>query len=329
MTVSVGDETAVVWRLRVANTAAVVVAVCAVLALGLVPTAHAASETTMPDPSAGTVEASTGEPNGVSTTGPQVEVSPEAAAPGDTVTLTIDGFRTVSVTISICGNGALRGSADCNMTASTGLRLDDDGPTIAVVPIAPPPMPCPCVVRVSSPSNDEIAVMPLEIVGHPVDDTVDSGRPGTPIEISITAVRAPQSTFERIASSLGASTPYEVTISIKNSSTAALSTLRVSATYGRDETDVIGPVPLTDPSAVDAGRTWQQVSSVVIPGREFGTLQWRLEVAGAGDTVQATTTTRHRPTLLMVLVVLVVGDVAFLAIRARIRRHAATAKKVP
>ena len=278
--------------------------------------AAASTSTTDDAPSEGTV--------GSVLTGPEVVVDPQRAALGERFTLTITGFGATSVTVSLCGNGALRGSADCNMIASTGLRLnDDDSPTIAVIPVVAPPMPCPCVVRVSSPTNDEIAVTPVTVVGHPVEETVDSGVPDTSIVASIRARRRDDGAWRRFLSSLGGDTRFEVTVSVTNTSAAALDGVTVDAVVGRGGTEIVAAIPTAAPGSIGPGRTWQYVTQVTVPGREFGTLSWRVEAAVAGRTSSDSSTTSHRPALLMLLAIALVAYVAFRMLRARVRHHAA------
>ena len=83
------------------------------------------------------------------TSGPIVSLDRKELEPGQRVVLNIDGFESLNVTISVCGNDARRGSVDCNMYASEGLKLDTDGTsTVIQIPVAAPPVPCPCVIRV-------------------------------------------------------------------------------------------------------------------------------------------------------------------------------------
>ena len=108
------------------------------------------------------------------TSGPAVAVNPGEAAPGGNVTLTVDGFTSPYVTISICGNESRRGSADCNMAASVGVEVPQDGtPLVLQVPVVAPTVDCPCVVRVVGRDSIEIALAPLFITGHPVGPVVD------------------------------------------------------------------------------------------------------------------------------------------------------------
>lgn len=262
-------------------------------------------------------------PASVTTLGPEVAVEPSRAEIGERVTLTIEGFEAQSVTVSLCGNGARRGSADCDMVSSTGLRLDDGGAaTVAVVTVGEPPMPCPCVMRVSSLKNDEIAVVPIDVIGHPVAEPVGAAATSASLDVSISATRLVSGLGDRLLSSLGGSTSYEVVISVTNLSPTELAGPEVLASFGRDELDVVQQIVVPAPTSIAAGRTWQYVSVVDVPGREFGGLVWKVEASKDAAPVVASSTTSHRPTLLMLLVLLMVVLAGYRLIMWRIRHHA-------
>ena len=109
--------------------------------------------------------------------GPHAELDRTNVEVDDRVIVTIDGFEARVVTLSVCGNEGRRGSADCNMVASKGLRLDGDGTaTTAQFGISAPPVPCPCIVRVASRNADEVSVVPIKISGHPTGEVQDPVR---------------------------------------------------------------------------------------------------------------------------------------------------------
>ena len=81
------------------------------------------------------------------------------------------------------------------MVASEGIGLHRDGPTTQRdFVITAPSTTCPCVLRGSSPSNDEVAVAPIELIGHPVGQIV--GSPSRqPLEIAVNAEKATSGIF--------------------------------------------------------------------------------------------------------------------------------------
>jgi len=256
--------------------------------------------------------------------GPSVTLEVDRVTPGEQVSMTIDGFTTGFVTISVCGNEARRGSADCNMVASEGLHLDRDGSSsLARMPIAAPPAPCPCIIRVSSRLNDEIAVAPIELIGHPVAPVVEQPARDGSLAVAIHVRAAPDGVVSWGRSSLGGPARYEVTVTVKNRTAVPIEHVKVVASAGRDAQDDLVHLQLDEPGKLGPGQTWQQVVTTEVPAPSFGDLVWRVDASGAGPSATAMTTTRHSPLLFMVVVALFVLDIGFLAIRFVIRRRIA------
>jgi hypothetical protein len=254
--------------------------------------------------------------------GPVISADKTEVAPGGRVTVTIGGFSAKNVTISVCGNEARRGSADCNMTASVGLRLDDGtAPTITRMTVAAPPNPCPCVLRVSSASNDEVAITPISIAGQATAPLVDNPSLDNLLVASITARPVPHGVIDAIRSDLGGPARYEVTVTIKNRSASPLRQVKVSAAAGRSAVDNMVSIDLIDPGLLGVGQTWKETVIASVPAPSFGTVDWRLTVSGAGPTVEVTSSSRHRPILLIIVLALVVVDIGVLLMRVRIRRR--------
>lgn len=256
-----------------------------------------------------------------SITGPSVTLDRTRIRVDERVAVTIDGFRASNVTISVCGNEARRGSEDCNMFASEGLKLDTDGTsTLIGIPVAEPPEPCPCVIRVSSRLNDEIATTPIVIIDHPVAPVVDGPTVKDPLEVTIEAVASPPGVFERARASIGGPTRYQVKVTVTNRSTVPYRQIALAGIAVRDN-DQLATLPLADAGEIKPGQTWEQIVSTEVPGPSLGSIEWRVTVSGAGPTVSATDTTRQRPLLLILLVAFLVIDVFVLAIRFVMRRR--------
>lgn len=255
------------------------------------------------------------------TSGPVVTLDRTEIDPGQRVVLNIDGFESSNVTISVCGNEARRGSVDCNMYASEGLKLDTDGTsTVIQIPIAAPPSPCPCVIRVSNRTFDEIAIAPITLIGHPVAPVVETPGQQGALDVTISANAAPLGLFARARASVGGPATYEVTVTLKNTSTVPMPTVSLAGSVARSG-DQLATLTLEDPGLIAPGRTWQQVIIAEVPGPSFGSLRWRVDVSGAGPTVTAVVGTEQRPTLLIVVILFLVADVFLLMIRFVVRRR--------
>ena len=254
--------------------------------------------------------------------GPTVTLDRYELTPGEQVDLTMDGFQADFVTMAFCGNEGRRGSVDCNMQASQAREINSDGsPTVAQMTVAAPPAPCPCIVRVSSQDNREIAVVSITIVGHPVVDAVGGSAVDQPLAVDIRAVVAPDGLSDELRSSLGGATMYDVTVQVTNSGTFAVENVAVASTYTRTRYDDVRTVDIPSAGRLDAGATWEQTVQVEVPSLTFGDVQWNATVSGFGPSVQATDTTSQLPVLLLLLGVVLVADVFVLVVRFLMRRR--------
>ncbi len=253
---------------------------------------------------------------------PSVELDRYEFKPDGVVILTIAGFQATAVTVTVCGNDGRRGSADCNMTASEGVGLDGNGGSQLVqMPIAAPPVACPCIIRVSSRNNDEIAVAAITLIGHPVDSVVGGSTPTQTLVASIVAERASTGALGWLRSSLGAATTYDVTVTVRNSSTVVVGKIAIGATVGRGDGDIQRTLVIEPPAEIGPGETWEQVVQADLPAPVYGNAEWRVDVSSEGRTVTAADATSHMPGLLILLVVVLVLDLLVLAVRFVTRRR--------
>lgn len=254
--------------------------------------------------------------------GPSVELDRTSLVLGDDVVVTVSGFENRTVSVSVCGNEARRGTVDCDLRGSAGLQLNADlSPTTIQIVVRRPPAPCPCVVRVASRSNDEIALAPVQIRGVPTEPVEGGTTPEESLEVTVHAQPADVGVVARSKSLLGGSTVYDVTVTVKNRSLVPLSRVALAASVSRGGDDDLAVVPVSDPGSLEPGATWQQVVRASIPSPSIGTLRWEATASGAGPSVTATSTTEQRPWLLAAVLSLLVVDVLFLGLRARSRRR--------
>ena len=255
------------------------------------------------------------------TTGPGVSLDRSEAATGERVNVTISGFTASIVTVAVCGNEARLGTSDCNMISSSTVQMETS-PKQTVFPLATPPGTCPCVIRVSSTMNDEVALAPIILSDVPIGQVVggpDLSRPL--VAVTVEAHASPHGALSLIRAGLGGSFPYEVTVKVRNLSTGPLSHLIVYASLRHNEDEELATLPLDRPDELGPGQTWTQVVSARVPAPSFRRFHWQAVVSGAGPTVTAEVSTRHRPVLLLALLVLLVSDVAFIVVRKRMRQR--------
>ncbi|MEI8241506.1 MAG: hypothetical protein WCI22_19000, partial [Actinomycetota bacterium] len=265
--------------------------------------------------------------SGATVSGPTVRLDHTRVAPGQQIQLTIMGFTAKVVTISVCGNNALRGSTDCDMPSSHGIGLTVDGAdTTDTFVVSAPPIPCPCIVRVASLANDEIATAPVTVVGHPTAPLVhgagsDVGSSGLVVVVQPTA--HPKGVGAQLKWSLGGGVDYTVVVSVRNSSDAFMDDLTVIGFVGRSANDTIASLALTKPGPLAPGHTWSQTVKVTVPAPTFGGIQFHVTASHNGVPVTNIATVRHRPWLLVGLGLFLLFDVTFLLVRSRVRARKA------
>ncbi len=259
-----------------------------------------------------------------SVTGPSVTLETTQLSPGDFAVYTLEGFEARSVVVAFCGNDGLRGSMDCNMTESDGLPLSRTAATTTSrSPVAVPPAPCPCIVRVSSPNNDEVAATPITIVGHPTTQPVAPTGFVQPLTVDVKVEPAEAGLMDGIRSSVGGPKTYTVDVSVKNRSNTAVRNVRLSGQVGRTPTEELAAIDADHIEVIEPGQTVTQLLDVELPSLSLGEAQWRVTASGVGPSITATDTSSRSAWLLWVLVVVLAVDVLILAVRLlmRVRRN--------
>ncbi|MFE9401821.1 hypothetical protein ACFYNY_08600 [Streptomyces sp. NPDC006530] len=106
---------------------------------------------------------------------PSVTLSTTEAAKGADVTVTGRGWRPGALLmLLVCGqsdpdHGVIGGTNSCANADGQAVTTDAKGSFSKVLPAAPPPKPCPCVVHVATVQGEQALVdSELRITGHPV-----------------------------------------------------------------------------------------------------------------------------------------------------------------
>jgi hypothetical protein len=259
------------------------------------------------------------------TEGPSISLDRSAVGPGERVIVTLDGFKGTAVTISVCGNQARRGSVDCNTTASEGLGLDRDGSsTVAQLPVAAPPLPCPCLIRAATTNFDEVAVAPIELIGHPVGPVVGASTE-EPLLVEVSARRAPHGLVANLRALLGGPTAYDVSVSVRNRSTETLDHVVLAGSAGRGHDDEVAQLELPSLGPLAPGQTWAGEVRATVPAPVVGEFVWQVTASGAGSSVRGEMPTRALPVGLGVLLVVLIGDIGVMLWRRVARRRTAAA----
>ncbi|MGH9085493.1 MAG: hypothetical protein ACRDYW_08575 [Acidimicrobiales bacterium] len=252
--------------------------------------------------------------------GPSVSVDRPSVLPGERVVVTLSGWSGRVVTLSMCGNLARRGSADCNMIASQGVPLDRGGRvTVAEMTVVAPSVSCPCLVRASSPTNDQLAVAPIELVGVPIAPVVGDGAADA-LEVHLVAAVVEGGLIERVRAALGGPTRFDVTVTVRNRSTETIPLVTLGGTMSRGGSDV-GSLDLAPVRDLAPAQVWEHTLQADVPAPALGELAYSVSANGAGTTAQAAWRARRAPLLLLLLVSIVVVDVAVMVVRGLRRRR--------
>ncbi|MGW0885022.1 hypothetical protein [Streptomyces sp. NPDC002671] len=107
--------------------------------------------------------------------GPAVQLSDSQAGTGGSVTVSGDGWRAHTLLmLLICGRatperGVIGGTNSCANGDGRAVTTDADGAFSKKLPVAEPPVPCPCVVHVATVTGARAeADAVLQVAGHPV-----------------------------------------------------------------------------------------------------------------------------------------------------------------
>jgi hypothetical protein len=114
-------------------------------------------------------------PAGASIPAPAIAIPPGPLVPGAPVEVTLSGFPAGIVNLELCGGAAHRGSPDCALGAGRSVLVTGADPVRGELPVAIPPVPCPCVIRAIGAAGTR-ALLPVRVVGVP-DAPVAPARP--------------------------------------------------------------------------------------------------------------------------------------------------------
>jgi hypothetical protein len=105
--------------------------------------------------------------------------------------------------------------------------------------------------------------------------------------------------------------------------TDTLRHVALSGSVGRSESDSGTTIALTEPGEIAPGQSRQQVVAAEVSAPSIGTMTWRVVASGAGPTVTTTLSTRHRPVMLLALLMILVLVIAAFVFRRLVLRRAA------
>lgn len=225
------------------------------------------------------------------------------------------------VAVAVCGNRALRGSADCDQTRAANAGADTDGRFVARVVQPRPPVPCPCVVHVESAERPEAIDVAIAVPGTPTASPEQlAAFPSVTRRVEIDGLRVERSGGEA-AEWFGAGADRTLVFDVVNTGSVTVHAPPLTVLVGRGDT----PSGLVDgPERVETLLPGQR-TTVRVPVRleplSFGSYTIAAHVDGFDPPVGATTTTDTRPWGLVIVPLVIVVQLALLAIRNRVRRR--------
>ncbi len=252
---------------------------------------------------------------------PTVDLDRTEVREGDSVRVTIAGFSSISVTTTICGNQGLRGSSDCYVAGAESVETNRNNVSDISFIINNPPVPCPCVIRVASPNNDEVAIADIQVLGHPIAELEAGSVFVQPLSAELVAEPRAAGPVTWVKSSLGGATTYDVRLTIRNRSQRPVERVAVDGEVGRGGDDVRSQIDFPQPGLIEANGTWEQVIQVDLPAPVYGNAAWRVSIASENPTIAVTETTSHLPGLFLLAIALLVADLIFILVRMVNRRR--------
>ncbi len=203
---------------------------------------------------------------------PSVQVGPNPAAPGDSVTVRLAGWSSGTVTVGICGNEARRGSEDCALVGDEAVAVRGSATTAVDLTIVAPPVSCPCVVRASDAAGDLVRTTSIPLLGVPSGPELVPTGPAARQRVDVhTEIVSAGSFAHSVSRVLGGPAAKTLVVTLRNEGRYPIQNLRVVAAIGRNASSgsplAVRPVDVVEPGAAgDHPR----------PGLAFGAGLWPL-----------------------------------------------------
>lgn len=253
-----------------------------------------------------------------------VVVTPAEGAVGTEVVVELRGWPDGAVFVSTCGNGARRGSEDCNQPATRSVVVRG-GLATTRLRLSAPPIHCPCVVRAATTDGRLVRAAAIALGG------VADGPPVLPAagraaagDLEVGARLAPPGPglVDRVAPLVAGPVRTDLVVRLRNTGTDPVRGLVVTAAVGRRGADAT-PVGRRTVDEVAPGATARVTVPVALDAPTWGRYEVRGSVFGLSAPVAFEAQTQVDPWLVEVLVPLTLLVVAGAARRRERRRAAA------
>lgn len=210
---------------------------------------------------------------------PQVTLDSAEIAVGDRVEVRVSRWPSELLIAEVCGNEAARGAVDCAVTGSVQTHIGPDGTGLVQLPIAAPPVGCPCVVRVRDLVGAVTLLHPVNVDGVTAVPAPEPVEPGT---VSVGEVSVSEAWSWAGLFGFGASRTVAVTVHFAGSEESPRTETQLSLLVGRGEEPTV-PVPAVSLAELGPGQSRTYQIPVSLPPPAFGVYTVRGEVTGIMD----------------------------------------------
>lgn len=246
---------------------------------------------------------------------PPLTLDKTVVAPG--AVITIEGSRWPAprqLQAAVCGAGPQSVSSDCDLARAISFGPSDNGVFRALLTVAVPPVPCPCVVMVTQVNPSDVERLPITIEGAvsaPVPAPPPTARPAVSIsDVHVVSDSSWSSWF-------GAAAARELVVTVHNQSLSTVRPLLVAGwTEGSDDYVVTSPTP----KVLGAGRSAQITAAFDLSTFASGQFLVSGKVTGAGFQTRFVASTATTPWALYLLGMLIAVGV-LLTVAALIGRR--------
>jgi hypothetical protein len=249
-----------------------------------------------------------------------VAVSPSSVAPGQTLEVT--GFRFpagIDVSGQICGDDDMAGSVDCVLD-NTGIGgTASQGRFTMSITVAIPPVPCPCVVVITSPGLTTTPSSPVTIVGAPVA-ALRGPTSGATVTKPLQILNAQLGGNGPWYSWFGGMAKRTLTLTVRNPNSGVYPHPSLFLAAGKTGSGTLLTVSTSALPSLEPGQTKTFSVNVVFPPFSVGENEVRGAVGDAALTENISVTTTIVPWGLLVIALIILQFI-FLAIRNVIRRR--------